>query len=112
MKTLYVVYDNGDRPFSESEDLKVVYDQARECAENFWYPVYIDKFERDEKLFPLEWYCQYNDLRFVDKKWEWHWIDCLDEFGVQWETLIRAETEHELNLFDNICSKCKIVFNS
>ena len=107
MKTLYVVYDHWDAPFAECDTLKQAYHQARECAENYWYPVYIDKFSWDEKL-KLKWYCEYNDLWFEDERGEWHWMDCVEDFGIIWYSLIRAETRHELNLFNDICEHCEI----
>ena len=110
MKTLYVVYDCDDRPRGEYESLVDAYWWAMECGNNHWYPVWIDKFERPDRV-KIKWHCENNDLWFTDEDWDWFGLDCVKDAWIIWYGLISAETKEELQKFDTICLTCDLSFN-
>lgn len=108
MKTIYVVYDHNEMPFEKYESLEDAYWWAMGCWDDYWYPVFIDKFERHDRD-RFEWHCENNDLWYM-KKWEWRWMDCVEEDGIKWYGIVRAETKEELKLYDTICLTCDLTF--
>ena len=106
-KTMYVVYDHNEMPFEKYNSLEDAYWWALGCWDDYWYPVFIDKFEWEEDI---HWHCEDNDLWFEDSNWNWYGLDCEEDWGIRHYCIVKAHSKDELKLYDTICLTCNLSF--